>query len=132
MDIVRCWEEKGVTIPAPYQRHIKVFFAPDCHDVPEMTFTHALIYPQSRTDYHTHDKPELIQIVSGHGIAVCDGVEHEIGPDMALYVRPGEKHQMINTSDEILKLATVFVPGFPSVDNYNRCLKAAEGATNEA
>lgn len=126
MEVVKCWEEPGVTIPAPYERHIKVFFAPDKRDVPEMTFTHALLYPNSMTDYHTHDKPELIQIVSGHGKAICDGVEIEVGPDMALYVRAGEKHQMINTGEETLKLATVFVPGFNSQENIDRCLNAAK------
>lgn len=126
MEIVKCWEEEGVTIPAPFQRHIKVFFAPDKRDVPEMTFTHALLYPNSRTDYHTHDKPELIQIVSGHGIAICDGQEYEIGPDMALYARAGEMHQVINTGNETLKLATVFVPGFPATENFKRCLDAAK------
>lgn len=126
MEVVKCWEEEGVTIPAPYTRHIKAFFAPDKRDVPEMTFTHALLYPNSRTDYHLHDKPELIQIISGHGIAICDGVETEIQPDMALYVRAGEMHQIINTGEETLKLATVFVPGFNSQENFDRCLKAAE------
>jgi len=126
MEVVKCWEGEGVTVPEPFKRHIKVFFAPDKHDVPEMTFTHALIYPHSQTDYHKHDKPELIQIVTGHGIAVCDGKKTEIGPDMALYIRAGEMHQMINTGDSTLKLATVFVPGFPSNDNYNRCLDAAK------
>lgn len=126
MEVVKCWEEPGVTIPAPYVRHIKVFFAPDKNNVPEMTFTHALLYPNSRTDYHTHDKPELIQIISGHGIAICDGEETQIGPDMALYVRAGEMHQVINTGEETLKLATVFVPGFNSQENFDRCLNAAK------
>lgn len=126
MKLVRTWEEKGVTVPAPYARNIKVFFAPDKEGVEELTFTHALIYPESQTDYHTHDRGELIYIVSGRGIAVCEGVETPIEPDVALWIPAGEKHQMKNTGNETLKLATVFVPAYNAADNYKRCLDAAK------
>jgi len=126
MEIVKAWEEEGVAIPAPYARTIKVLLAPDKHDVDELTFTFALIEPHSMTDYHIHDRPELIYIVSGKGRSVCDGIEYEIKPDMILWVRAGEKHQMKNTGDEILKLATVFTPAYTAEFNYNRCLQAAK------
>ncbi len=126
MKLVKAWEEKGVEIPAPYQRTIKVFFAPDKEGVNDLTFSHALIPPQGRTDYHEHDRPELIYIVSGNGICLHDGEETPITADMILWVLAGEKHQMINTGYEQLKLATVFIPAYNAVDNYKRCLDAAE------
>jgi mannose-6-phosphate isomerase-like protein (cupin superfamily) len=126
MEIVRCWEEKGETIPEPYKRTIKVFFAPDKRGVPELTFTQAIIFPHSKTDYHTHDRPELIFIVSGRGTSVCDGKETPIQQDMALWVKAGEKHQVINTESESLKLATVFIPPYTSKELLGYIKHAAE------
>ncbi len=125
MEVIRAWEEKGVKIPAPYARTIKVLFAPDQHNVPEITFSFALIDPGGQTDYHAHDRPELIYIVSGRGQAVCEGKPMDVQADIVLWVRAGEKHQMINTGPETLKLATVFVPAYTAKGNYDRCLEAA-------
>jgi len=125
MKIVRAWEEKGVEIPAPYRRQIKVIFAPDKEGVEELLFSHAIIAVNSRTDYHTHDRPELIYVVSGQGNCVHEGQETPIQADVALWVTAGEKHQIVNTGDVPLKLATVFVPAFKASENYQRCLDAA-------
>ena len=131
MEVIKCWEEEGQTISEPYKRHIKVMLAPDKRNVPEITFSHAIIYPHSQTDYHAHDRPELILIVSGRGISVCDGKESPIEPDMALWVKAGEMHQVINTGDESIKLATVFVPGYTAKENLDRIVQAAEKAKRE-
>jgi len=100
MEIIKCWEEQGETIPEPYARHIKVMLAPDRRDVPEITFSHAIVYPHSQPAYPCHDRPELIQIISGRGVSVCDGVKTPIEPDMALSIRAGEMHQVINTGEQ--------------------------------
>ena len=129
MEIVKAWEEPGVKIPAPYSRTIKVFLAPDKHDVEDLTFTFALIDPGGMTDYHTHDRPELIFVVSGIGESLCEGSTYDLQPDVILWVRAGEKHQVKNTGSEVLKLATVFVPAITAEFNYQRCLQAASGAS---
>jgi len=126
MEIARAWEEKGITIPAPYARTIKMLFAPDKGGVNDLSFSFAMIDPFSQTDEHTHDRPELIYIVSGRGQAVCDGQVTDVQADTVLWVLAGEKHQMKNTGAETLKLATVFVPGYTAEFNYNRCLEAAK------
>ena len=128
MQVVRAWEEEGVKIPAPYPRTIKVLLAPDKGNVPEMSFNFALLDPGGQTDYHTHDRPELIYVVSGRGISVCEGESIEVQGDMVFWVRAGEKHQMINTGAETLKLATAFIPGYTVEYSYQRCLEAAEEA----
>jgi mannose-6-phosphate isomerase-like protein (cupin superfamily) len=129
MKVVKAWEEKGITIQEPYKRTIKTIFSPDEDNgnIEELLFTHAIIHPHSRTDYHDHDRPELIYVVSGRGICICEGKEIPIESDVALWSPAGEKHQIINTEDESLKLATVFVPGFSWKENIKRC----EGAVEE-
>ena len=96
MEIIKCWEEKGEMISEPYKRNIKVMLAPDVRDCKEITFSHAILYPQSQTDYHEHDRPELILILSGFGVAVCEDEETPVKTDMALWVRAGEPHKLIN------------------------------------
>jgi len=128
MKVVKTWEEEGVTIQEPFKRTIKAIFSPDEEKggIKELLFTHAIIYPHSQTDYHSHDCPELIYIVYGRGMSVCEGKEIPIETDMALWVPAGEKHQIKNTGDESMKLATVFVPGFSWRDNIKRCEDAAK------
>lgn len=130
MKIIKCWEESGETIREPYKRHIRVMLAPDTRGVPEITFSHAIIYPGSQTDYHSHDRPELILILTGRGVSVCDGIEYEVQPDMALWVKPGEMHKLVNTSQESMKLATVFVPGYTAAENLERIKRAADEAND--
>lgn len=130
MEVIKCWEEEGETISEPYKRTIKVFFASDRRNVPEITFSHALIYPHSKTDYHKHDRPELIQVLEGRGEVVCEGVETPIEPDMALWVRAGEMHQVINKGSEMMKLATVFIPSYKYEEILGAIREAAEKAKN--
>jgi len=130
MKLVKAWEEKGVEVPSPYQRTIKVFFAPDRGGVDVINFSHALIPAQGRTDYHAHDRPELIYIVSGSGMCIHDGEETAVTADMILWVLAGAKHQIINTGYEQLKLATVFIPAYKAADLTSRCVDAANSAAS--
>jgi mannose-6-phosphate isomerase-like protein (cupin superfamily) len=129
MEIIRAWEEQGVKIPAPYARTIKVLFAPDRGGVDELTFSFALLDPGGQTDNHTHDRPELIYVVSGRGVAISGGRSYDIQGDIVLWVRAQEEHQIRNTGAETLKLATVFVPAYTAEANYKRCLEAARAIT---
>lgn len=128
MKVVKAWEDEGMVISDPFERRIKVLMAPDKEGVQELTFSHALIPAGSQTDYHVHDRGELIYIVRGRGIAVCEDVEMPVQEDVVLWVEAGERHQMKNTGSEELKLATVFVPPYTAEQNYQRCIKAAEEA----
>lgn len=125
MEVVRFWEEPGVTVPRPYKRHIKVALASDRRNSMEITFSQVLIYPGSETDYHAHDRPELIVVVSGRGKSVCDGKEIRVQSDMALWIKPGEKHQLVNDGDEMLKLYTFFTPAYSARDLLSGIMKAA-------
>lgn len=125
MKLVHAALEAGVQIPAPYRRTIKVLFAPDKEGVEELTFSHAILPPGGQTDYHTHDRPELIYVVHGSGICVHEGERTLIEEDMAMWVPAGERHQIINQGADTLKLTTVFVPAYKAGENYQRCLDAA-------
>lgn len=131
MKIAKAWEEEGVKIPFPYARTIKVLFAPDKQDVPELLFSYAILDPGGKTDYHKHDRPELIVVVEGEGKCVTEAETCDICTDTAIWSEGEEFHQIINTGTGFLKLATVFVPGFPAADNYKRCMNAAVAESKE-
>ena len=120
MDIIRCWEEKGVTIPEPNHRHIKVMLARDIRNTPELLFSQAIIYPGGQTEEHSHDRPELIQVISGRGISKSEDGQVDLEPDMVLWVKPGEVHQIMNPFPEQLKISAVFVPAFEAKEHLER------------
>ena len=126
MKLVRACEEAGVTIPDPYRRTIKILLAPDKGDVPEIMLSHVTIPPGGHTDYHDHDRPELIYVVAGTGTAKCEGEDVEIGPDTAMWILAGEKHEVRNTGDEPIVIVTVFVPGYTAQSAYAACLDRAK------
>ena len=128
MEIIKCWEEGGELIPEPFKRTIKVFYGPDKRNVPECNFTQAIIYPGYETHYHLHDRPELIYVISGRGIAVSDNEEYPIEADVVFWVPANVMHKVKNTGDDMLKLATVFIPGYSSTEHLGRLKKAAEDA----
>lgn len=92
MEIIKCWEENGELIKEPFKRHIKLFYGPDKRNIPELNFTQAIIYPGSGTDYHLHDRPELIYVVHGKGVAICEGEEYPIETDCVFWVPTGMMH----------------------------------------
>jgi mannose-6-phosphate isomerase-like protein (cupin superfamily) len=131
MELVKVWEAEGVEIPAPYRRQIKMLFAANKEGAEEVTFSHAILPPLGRTDYHQHDRPELIYVVTGQGICVHEGGQTPITADVAMWVPAGENHQIVNTGYEPIKLATVFVPAYKADENYKRCLDAAKAAKSD-
>jgi len=113
-------------VEEPYRRHLKIVLAADKRNVPEITFTFVYLYPHSKTDYHKHDRPELIIVLSGRGKSICDGSEADLQPDMALWIQKDEIHQLVNTGDEMMKLATVFVPAYTAKNLLDGILASAE------
>jgi mannose-6-phosphate isomerase-like protein (cupin superfamily) len=59
----------------------------------------------------THALDQFIRVEAGIGVAVLDGVEHQISDGTAVVIPAGTKHNVINNSDrDELKLYTVYSP----------------------
>ncbi len=52
MKIVLAADEQGVTVPAPYDRTIKILLAPDKEGVDAMTLSYVTIPPGGHTSSH--------------------------------------------------------------------------------
>ena len=67
--------------------------------------------PKEDIGEEIHHLDQFIRCEAGQGLAILDGVEHEIKDGFAIVVPAGAKHNIINTSEDTpLKLYTVYSP----------------------
>ncbi len=60
-------------------------------------------------EYHYHNQREsLLFIISGEGAELVDGKEHPIKAGDILFIRPGEKHTVVNNSKSDLRFMEFF------------------------
>ena len=57
-----------------------------------------------------HELDQFIRVEAGEGKAILDGVEHFIEDGSAVVIPAGTKHNVVNTSDEEMKLYSVYSP----------------------
>lgn len=112
--MVKSWQEQGYTVSSPYKREIQHIFAPDKREVKELIFSRVVIPPGNRTNDHSHDRGELIYVVTGRGQFSIDEEIYDIVSDMALWAPKGVMHQITNTGRGPMKIVTVFVPAYES------------------
>ncbi len=66
--------------------------------------------PGEEIGEEVHDLDQFIRIEKGSGVAILDGVEHNVEADYAIVVPEGTRHNVVNTSNEPMKLYTVYSP----------------------
>lgn len=66
------------------------------------------IHASSSIGLHSHETSDDINyVLSGTGVAVCDGKEERISEGICHICRKGSEHSIINTGEEDLILLTV-------------------------
>lgn len=63
-----------------------------------------ILAPGCATPMHGHACEEVILILSGSGKCTVGGKEFSFGPNSTLVLEPDVTHQIVNTSDEDMKL----------------------------
>jgi mannose-6-phosphate isomerase-like protein (cupin superfamily) len=117
VSVVQAWKVKGVKVPKPYERVLKVLMAPEEGSTKDFTMLISLISPDSETNYHAHDESgEIMYVLSGRGECIIEGKTYGLEPDTAVYIPLGVRHQIKNASDEGMKIICVFIP--PLVSRY--------------
>ena len=67
-------------------------------------------HPHSSIGLHLqHSGDDMNYVVSGHGRAICDGVEEPLSPGVMHICPKGSEHSIINDSDEDLVFMTIVV-----------------------
>lgn len=109
MPVYHGWKHPG--IKAVPERTIKMVFGPEVTGYQRATAFFSLIPPGSGTGPHNHPSSDEIMYVVGRGEAVTeDGGVEPIETDSVILAPQGTMHEVRNTSDEGLKLFTVFIP----------------------
>jgi len=69
------------------------------------------LLPSEDIGEEVHTLDQFLRIEEGDGVAILDGVEHEVHADYAIVVPAGTRHNIVNTSAEKpMKLYTVYSP----------------------
>jgi len=127
MPVIKTFDIKSVKIPEPFERGIRVLIAPDTQDIVKgMSVGHCIISPHSRTDYHKHPGVEMMYVITGHGECHIDKETFQLVPDVLMVVPPETMHDMINNSDETMKMVTMFIPPETASSILERAQKAAQ------
>jgi len=63
------------------------------------------------TPLHNHPHEHEVFILEGDGVLVCEGKEHKIGVEDAIFVPGGVEHQFKNAGDSVLRFLCL-VPGW--------------------
>ena len=93
-------------------RLVKTIFSTEVNNINDVKFSAVSLGPNSKTDYHDHDRPELIYVISGKGILKYNDKEYIIKSDFAIWIEKAEFHQVINTEFDYLKVLTLFIPRY--------------------
>lgn len=67
---------------------------------------------------HRHAAPEIYHVLSGRGLVLLDGAEHEVGPGSSVYIPSRCEHGIRNTGEELLDFFFVYaVDAFAEVEH---------------
>ena len=67
--------------------------------------------PKEEIGEEIHTLDQFIRVEKGNGLAVLDGIEHQIADGSAVVIPAGTKHNIINSSEaEKMKLYTIYSP----------------------
>lgn len=77
-----------------------------------ITMGEVTLQPGGEIPLHTHSIEDCILIRQGTGEIHIDGQIHELQAPMTALVKPGQKHKVLNTGEEPLRI----IFGFPSTN----------------
>ncbi len=79
------------------------------HRANELGGIFGIIVARSKGEYHYHNRREsLLLIISGEAAEYVEGMEHPIKAGDVIFIRPGEKHTIVNRSDKDLRFLEFF------------------------
>ncbi len=71
-----------------------------------------VIAPMSHIREHLHDvNEEILFFFEGTGQVLVNGEAHPVVPGTVAYVGPGNRHKIVNDTDQDLKMMWVLMPG---------------------
>jgi mannose-6-phosphate isomerase-like protein (cupin superfamily) len=101
----------GIDVPEPFIRKLKVLLSPSLHAGLDSIAAGLTILPQGgRSDEHEHEEGEMFYVVLGEGMIKVGDEEENMSEGTAVWVKPREGHQLVNTGPGTLKILWVLSP----------------------
>lgn len=103
---------KSIPVPEPFKRIITPLYMEEAGGGKLDFSIHMTEWePGCRIEPHAHAAhTEAMYCVSGRGVARIGGREYDYLPDTMIVARPGERHEIINTGGEKLRVLCVYSP----------------------
>jgi quercetin dioxygenase-like cupin family protein len=110
MKIIRIEEMVQLVNPTPGKPHRLDLVTPE-QRAKELGGFLSIVPAGGEVPYHFHEKREsLLFLVKGEAVEIVEGEEHPVKAGDVLYIPAGEKHQIVNRSDEDLRYLEFFTP----------------------
>lgn len=126
-------EKNGIKVPSPFNRVMTPLMTTDTTDKEIPFSVHTTEWePGAQVDLHSHAaSTETMFCLSGHGKAMVNDEVFDFVPYSMICALPGEKHQIINTGDELLRVLCIFSPAISGRELKERAEKAVEAYKKE-
>lgn len=127
MSVFSVWDVKGVRVPKPNERVLKIVMSPEITGTRELTLLASIIPSKSTTGSHIHDSDEVIYIAHGRGELIFKGERTPVQADQVVFAPKGITHEIRNTGEETVKLICVFYPPLKAEGYVKEATEAALG-----
>src|SRR5208282_3102632 len=98
-------EIEGFKALPPYRRTLKVLLCPQINKTQNASLGMTILEPGNSSSAHSHSVEEEIWfVVSGTGLATVAGETIKISKGTAIYVPPGQVHQLVNNGSEQMQV----------------------------
>lgn len=105
MKHVKVGEVKGFRTSKPYERIMKLLFCPEWQSSKSVSVGVTVLPAGNSSRPHSHEvAEEVFYVLSGKGEVKAGEEVVDIETDVAIIFPPGEEHQIVNTSNEELKI----------------------------
>ncbi len=110
MEIIRTEELMQMVNPTPGKNHRLDLVTPE-QRAKELGGFLSIIPAGGEVPYHFHEKREsLLFLIKGEAVEIVEGKEHPVKAGDVLYIPAGEKHQIVNRTNEDLRYLEFFTP----------------------
>lgn len=124
MDIIKTTELPFAAFGEGITRQVRLVVSPETTGEKRMSLVHTTIPPGAKSEGHIHDDFDEYILFQDAGVAILDGVEHNVPAQGVVHARKGVWHECVNTSPEkTLILFCIFLPSLVPYGAYPELIR---------
>lgn len=112
--VVKSEEVKGIEVPPPYRRTIKILVSPEIQNVQSIAIGMVSLPPGSEGDLHVHNESdEYWIVVDGRGVLKIGNERIDLSIGTITLAPKGVEHQIFSNPDTPLAAYFLYMPSGP-------------------